>query len=90
MEQQWFVIYGISIWLDNSVEFESNDYENYIATWKNAHYILLHGKIRMQNYMYIMIATIITLIITIITYEFSCTGIENKTKILEWGLWDVS
>lgn len=63
-----------------SVEFESNDYENYIATWKNAHYILLHGN-QDVRYMYIMITT--TLIITIITYEFSCTEIENKTAILE-------
>lgn len=35
-----------------SVEFESNDYENYIATWKNAHYILLHGNQDVRLYVY--------------------------------------
>lgn len=43
-----------------NVEFASNDFENYVATWKHTHYILLSGKMRMQNYMYIIITTIIT------------------------------
>ena len=43
-----------------SIEFASNDYENYVAAWKDAHDILLSGKVMMQNYMYIMIMTIIT------------------------------
>lgn len=43
-----------------SIGFASNDYENYVATWKDAHYVLLSGKVMVQNYMYIMIMTIIT------------------------------
>lgn len=43
-----------------NVEFASNDYENYVATWKHAHYILLSGQIRMQNFMCIIITTIVT------------------------------
>lgn len=43
-----------------NVEFVSNDYENYVATWKHAHCILLSGKIKMQNFMCIIITTIVT------------------------------
>lgn len=48
----------------DKVEFARNDYKNFVATWKYAH----SGKIRMQNYVYILITTIIT-------YDFSCTGV---------------
>lgn len=40
-----------------NIEFASNEY---VATWKHAQYILLNGKIRMWNYMFIMITTIIS------------------------------
>lgn len=43
-----------------NIEFASNEYEDYVATWKHAQYILLNGKIRMWNYMFIMITTIIS------------------------------
>lgn len=43
-----------------NTEFSSNEYEDYVATWKHAQYILLNGKIRMWNYMFIMITTIIS------------------------------
>lgn len=56
-----------------SVEFESNDYENYLATcslytfkWKNQ-----DAKLYVYNYNYY--------------YDFSCIGIETMIALLERG-----
>lgn len=43
-----------------NIEFASNDYEDYVTTWKHAQYILLNGKLRMWNCMFIIITTIIS------------------------------